>query len=288
MQPELIADYACQTGEGCLWHPDERKLYWLDIPPGRLFCYDPDAGRHGKVLDTDGDPIGGFTIQEDGALLLFMGRGSVRLWKDGELTTVIDDIPGEEGSRFNDVMADTRGRVFCGTMPTPNGKLGTLYRLDVDGSVTPLLHDIGVSNGMGFTPDRSQLYYTDSAAHNIYLFDYDAETGDLTNQRVFVTVPEEDGIPDGMTVDAEGCVWSAHWDGSRMTRYRPDGVVDRVVSFPTKKVSCVTFGGNDYTDVYVTTAGGDNKEENGQHAGALFRLRLGVRGVPECRSRIGA
>lgn len=286
MEPELIADYRCVTGEGPLWHPDEQRLYWVDIPLGRMFRYDPATGQHEQVYQ--GEQVGGFTIQSDGGILLFMARGAVKIWREGSLTTVIDEIPDERATRFNDVIADPVGRVFCGTMRTPE-RLGRLYRLDLDGRITKLLDGIGTSNGMGFTPDHRQMYYTDTPKREIYRFDFDRETSAITNQQVFVRTPEDpaEGRPDGMTVDAEGYVWSARWDGGCLVRYAPDGTEERRIHFPAKKVSCPTFGGPDYGDLYVTTAGGDKKEENGPGAGALFRIRLGIRGVPEFRSRVG-
>jgi len=284
IKPELIADYECVTGENPLWHPIEGQLYWVDIPTGRMFRYDPAAGKHEQFYE--GEVVGGFTVQSDGSLLLFMERGAVKIWRDGELTTIIDEIPGELDSRFNDVIADPEGRVFCGTMPSKD-HLGSLYRLDPDGTLTKLLEGIGGSNGMGFTLDRRQMYYTDSAKREIYIFDYDRETGAITNQRVFVQVPEGGGNPDGMTVDSEGYIWSARWDGGCLVRYAPDGTEDLRIDFPAKKVSSVIFGGEDYTDIYVTTAGGNNKEVEGPGAGALFRLNLGIRGMPEFLSRIG-
>lgn len=285
MEPELIADYACVTGEGPLWHPDEQRVYWADIPKGRLFRYDPATGKHEQCYEGP-DAIGGYTIQTDGSLLLFMAKGAIKSWREGKLTTIIDGIPGEEESRFNDVIADPLGGVFCGTMPGPAG-LGHLYRLGTDGKITKLMDGIDVSNGFGFTPDRKQLYYTISHPKRIFVFDYNQTTGALTDQRVFLDTTLEAGVPDGMAVDAEGYVWSARWDGWRLTRYTPDGREVQRIQFPVKKVSSVTFGGADYRDMYVTTAGGHDKTENGAGAGALFRLRLGIQGQPAYRSRVG-
>jgi len=284
MEPVLIADYQCATGEGPLWHPMEKRVYWADIPAGRLFRYDPASGRHEMFYE--GDPVGGFTIQADGALLLFGDRGRIRIWRDGTITTIVEEIEGEENSRFNDVIADPQGRVFCGTISRHN-RLGRLYRLDTDGSIRAVVRDVGTSNGMGFTPDRKGMYYTDSSAREIYLYDYDARTGEITNRRIFVRLDEDEaGVPDGMTVDAEGHVWSARWDGGCLVRYAPDGSEEGRISFPARKVSSVIFGGADYSDMYVTTAGGQNKAEEGDGAGALFRVTPGVRGVPEFVSRI--
>lgn len=266
-----------------MWHPMEKRVYWVDITAGRMFRYTPATGKHEQVYE--GRPIGGYTIQADGSLLFFQDQGAVAIWRAGEMTTVIDEIPDERETRFNDVFADPAGRVFCGTMPTKD-RLGRLYRLDPDGSLSLLLENVGCSNGMGLTPDGKGLYFTDSEAHTIYRFDYDVKTGAISNQRPFVVTPPELGLPDGMTVDAQGYVWSAHWNGSCLMRFSPEGKEERRIQFPAKKVSSVIFGGDDYTDMYVTTAGGDQKGANGEHAGSLFHINLGIRGAPEYFSKI--
>lgn len=290
-EPELLADYQCVTGENPLWHADEGRVYWTDIPTGRLFRYNPANNRHEQFFK--GGVVGGFTIQQDGSLLLFMERGAIKIWRDWRLETLVDHIPGEHDSRFNDVIADPRGRVFCGTMSTrrENGELtydGKLYRLDPDGSLRVVIEGVGVSNGIGFSPDRKRMYYTDTPTREISIFDYDEATGAIANRRPFVRVSDTDGegAPDGMTVDATGDVWSARWGGSCLVRYAPDGREVERIRFPAKKVSSAAFGGPDYADLYVTTAGGDDKEHEGHGAGALFRVRPGVRGVPEFRSHI--
>ena len=284
MVPELMADYRCETGEGPLWHPMERQVYWSDIPRGRIFRLNPFSRRHEQIYE--GRIVGGYTIQSDGSLLLFMDRGSVAVWRDGKLKYLVNEMEGETDNRFNDVAADPAGRVFCGTMPTDT-RSATLYRMDTDGSVTTVLEGVGLSNGIGFSPAQKQMYYTDSLARKIYIFDYDIDSGDITNQRVFVETPDDGSIPDGMTVDAEGYVWGARWDGSSLYRYNPDGEQVVQIQFPAKKVSSVIFGGVDLTDMYVTTAGGGNKAEEGPGAGGLFRLNVGIQGKPEFLSRVG-
>ena len=283
MKPELIADYQCVIGENPLWHPIEKQLYWTDIPTGRMFRYDPATGEHEQFYQ--GRVVGGFTIQAEGTLLLFMARGAVKVWRNGELIDVLEEIPDERDSRFNDVIADPEGRVFCGTMPTKD-KSGRLYQLQADGELIKLLDGIGISNGMGFTSDRKRMYYTDTSKRAIYVFDYDQNSGIISNQNTFIVVPEGEGAPDGMTVDAEGYLWSARWGGSCLVRYSPDGSEERRIHFPVKKISSVTFGGKDYTDIYVTTAGGNNRREEGASAGALFRINLGIKGVSEFFSRV--
>jgi D-xylonolactonase len=290
--PAIVADTHNHTGEGPFYHPDEGVVYWVDIPNGDLFRYDPVPDDHERVLGYDG-AIGGFTMQEGGELLLFCDRGRVQPWdrESGLGEPVVESTDGEEDSRFNDVIADPRGRVFAGTMPS-GGAGGTLYRLDTDGSLATVETDVGISNGMGFTPDRHGLYHTETEADAIYEYDYDQATGEVSNRRVFVDTSDVEGSPDGMTVDAEGCVWSAFWNGGRLARYDPEGTELKRVEFPARKVSSVTFGGPDYDTAYVTTALGPGegdaggRESEGAGAGALFATDLGVCGVPEFRSRI--
>ena len=283
MKPEMIADYQCDCGEGPLWHPGEKLLYWLDIPRGRIFRYDPATGEHEQYFE--GAPMGGISFQADGGLLLFGERGSIRLLRDGALKTIIEDIPEERETRFNDVCTDPMGRVFCGTMPTRE-QSGRLYLLNTDGTLRKVFDGAGCSNGIGFTPDRKRMYHTNSTTREIRIYDYDRETGVLSNEHLFLSVPDGQGLPDGMTVDAEGYIWSARWGGSSLFRFAPDGTEDMRIEFPALNVSSVMFGGEDYTDIYVTTAGGTDRAKNGPGAGALFHINLGIRGVPEFYSRI--
>ena len=281
--PELIADYACHIGENPLWHPTERCLYWCDIPTGRIFRYDPATGQHGQIYA--GRPVGGFTFQSEGGLLLFMDRGGIALWRDGVVTELVAEIPSERDSRFNDVIADPAGRVFCGTMSTPNRK-GRLYRLDVDGSLHSMLDGIGCSNGMAFSQDRKSFYFTDSFAHEIYCFDYDEVDGSISNRRVFARFTQADGFPDGATLDSKGHLWSALWDGGCVVRMVPDGTVSERFRVPVPKTSSLTFGGANFDTIYITTAGGNEKELDGPNAGALFRLATQYKGLPEFFSRV--
>jgi sugar lactone lactonase YvrE len=280
---ELIADYACETGESPLWHAKEQRLYWCDILRGRIFRFDPASGAH--EICYEGRPVGGFTVQEDGSLLLFMDRGTIATWRDGELTTIVESIPEELESRFNDVIADPRGRVYCGTMSTERNQ-GRLYRLDLDGSLTRVFEGIGCSNGMAFSSDSESFFHTDSFARQICRYDYSVEDGVLTNRRIFAQFEAADGMPDGVTLDIQGRLWSALWDGGAVVRLGSDGHIETRILLPARKVSSVTFGGSDFTDLYVTTAGGNLRETDGRLAGALFRIRGVASGVPEFCSRI--
>ena len=286
---ECLADYACDTGENPLYHPGENRVYWTDIPQGQLFRYDIATGTHEVCYR--GEPVGGFTRQGDGSLLLFMARGAIKTWQNGTIrATVAEEIPDERESRFNDVFADPDGRVFCGTMPTPE-RPGRLYRLDTDGSLTVVLEGVGCSNGMALTQDGGVLYHTDSGTATISRYAYNRATGALSHGETFATVPKTpgEGVPDGMTTDADGNIWSARWGGGCVVCYNGETAQEIArVSLPdVSQVSSVTFGGHDLADMYVTTAGGHQKDGQGRNAGALFRVTVpGVRGVPDFVSRV--
>lgn len=284
--PEVVVDATSRTGEGPLWDERRQLLYWVDIPAGQLFAFDPDTGRNTLVHQHDGS-IGGFTLQADGAFLLFGDGGGIVQLRDGTTEVIVDGIEAEAGGRFNDVITDPRGRVICGTMPTADGT-ARLYRLEIDGTLNLLFDDVGLSNGMGFSPDTSVFYHTDSNRHRIHRMEYDAESGTVRNRRVLIETPDDGSVPDGMAVDHDGTIWSARWDGNALHRYDPEGQPLGKVTFPVRKVSSITFGGPDLGTAYVTTAGGENRgDAEGAEAGSLFRVDLGVRGRPSFRSRVG-
>lgn len=282
MSAVVIANCGCEIAEVPLWHQAEEKLYWTDIPKGEMYRYDPDTDEYEQFYD--GDVVGGYTIQKDGSLLLFMENGTVKRWTENETETVIEEIPEEIGSRFNDVIADPEGRVLAGTMPTEE-QLGRLYRLDTDGTLTTLLDSVDLPNGLGFSADHETLYFTESNTNTIYEFDYDVDSGDLSNRREFVRVPEDDGMPDGLTVDEEGYVWSAQFGGGCVIRYAPDGTEESRQELPATNVTSLLFAGDDYDDLYVTTADYESPPDE-ELAGAVFRLDTDVGGVPEFYSRI--
>lgn len=282
MEPEIVADYQCLLGEGPLWHQSEKLLYWCDIDARSIFGYRHRTRTHQKIFQ--GAAVSGITQQKDGALLFFLEGGLVKEWRGGRATPVAE-IPEERETRFNDVIADPSGRVFCGTMPTA-GRLGRLYRLDCDGRFERILEGLGCPNGMGFSPDLRCFYFTESTSRRIYRFDYDQSSGALANQQVLVQVSENDGIPDGLTVDADGFIWSARWDGACLTRHSPDGREERRIHFPARKITSITFGGEHYRDMFVTSAGGEDKHNEGRAAGALFHVNLGITGRPEFHSKI--
>lgn len=286
--PELIAPFRCEVGEGPLWNPDSGRLLWLDIPPGIIYSFDPRSQAIG--WRSAGAPTGGMTLQDDGSLLLFQDRRVSVLHPDGQPRELASGLcPGNE--RFNDVIADPEGRVFAGSM----GGEGRLFRFDPDGSVATVLTGLGIPNGMGFTPDLRQFYFIDTVPRCIYIFDYDRATGAISRQRVFARIADEEGFPDGMTVDADGYVWVAVWFGGCLKRFAPDGSLDREIQFPSRQISCPTFGGEGLADLYVTSANssgadvlmGPDYVGREVRGGDTFRVRVeGICGRPEFRSSI--
>jgi D-xylonolactonase len=286
MNVDMVADYQCVCGEGPIWHPEEEAVYWTDIPAGRLFRLDTRTGAHEIVYEDR--PVGGFTRQVDGALLLFRDRGNVMVWRNGSrVRTVIESLPELSDTRFNDVCADPEGRVFCGTMSSPTLR-GRLYRLDRDGSLHLLMEDLGTPNGMGFSPDLRRMYFNDSKT-GTWVFDYDRQNGELSRRRLFrdARASGDPGCPDGLAVDSAGGVWTARWDGGCLLRFAPDGTREGTIELPARKVSSLCFAGSGLSDIYVTTAGGPHRETEGEGAGALFRIRnAGVVGLPRFCSRV--
>jgi D-xylonolactonase len=281
-------DVSCEIGEGPIWHEDWGLLLFVDIPAGVVYCYDPSVD---SCLQFSRGPVtAAMTVQENGDVLLFQDGRCSLLGRDGLQRELAADLcPGND--RFNDVIADPVGRIYAGAM----GGNGRLFRVDLDGTITELMDGLGVPNGMGFTSDLRQMYFTDSVTRTIYLLDYDSITGNLENKRVFVQIPSELGVPDGMAVDAQGNVCTAIWFGGRLRRYSSDGRLRDEVLLPFPQTSAVAFGGSDYSTVFVTTAaghGGDslkpakfNTEQ--PRGGALYSFRLkDWSGTAPFRSRI--
>jgi len=199
---------------------------------------------------------------------------------------------------MNDAIADPEGRFFAGSWfydPTKEYELGKLIRVDTDGSAHVVDDGIHLANGLAFSPDGTTLYFTDSAARRIYAYDYDRSTGNIQNRRVIVQVPASEGLPDGLTVDAAGFLWSAQWYGSCVVRYDPDGKVERRIEVPAKQTSSVAFGGEELTDIFITSAAKSEPMPvmpegydavSGYFGGRLYRVNLGIAGKTDYRANI--
>ncbi|MFE0451505.1 SMP-30/gluconolactonase/LRE family protein [Streptomyces sp. NPDC058914] len=247
---EVAVRAEATLGEGPTWDPAAGHLLWLDILGTRLHTYDPATGRR-TVRVTD-QHVGAAKPRAGGGLVLNLRDGVALLDGDGEGLRWLHHEP-VPGRRANDAAVAPDGSLWAGTMrydEAPGG--GTLSRLGGDGSVEVVLDDVAVSNGTGWSPDGRLMYYTDSPTRRVDVFDH--ADGRVSARRPFVEIEDGAGFPDGLTVDADGCVWVALWDGGAVRRYTPTGELDRVISLPTPRITACAFGGTDLTDLYITTA----------------------------------
>lgn len=292
---EMIADVAAVVGEGPVWDGTSGTLYWTDIHSGRLFNYNPATNENRQIYQ--GINVGGLRLNQGGGLTLGTWEG-VMLWRSADdWTWLRHGSDHGEDLRFNDVTAGPDGSFYAGTYFEGN-PIGRLYRYFPDGSIDIIDEGIGCSNGMGFSPDLRTFYHTDAGRRLIYAYDYNPTTHRQSNRRVFVALGQHEGVPDGMTVDAAGYVWSANWGGGCVIRFDPDGKEERRIRVPAKQSSAVAFGGPTLTDLYVTSArvgtgqppsglepiGYDAKAHRG---GELYRIRdVGFAGKPEFETKL--
>ncbi|MFF7328912.1 SMP-30/gluconolactonase/LRE family protein [Streptomyces sp. NPDC090306] len=238
-------------GEGATWDAEARRLIWIDILNSRVYTYDPATGH--RTVRTTGQHVGAAKPRAGGGLVLNL-RDGIGLVRDGEEFRWLHHEP-VAGRRANDAAVAPDGSLWAGTMRYDEAAGGaTLTRFTGDGGALTVLDDVTVSNGTGWSPDGRLMYYTDTPTRRIDVFDYDADTGTATGRRPLATVEDGAGYPDGMTVDADGCVWVALWDGAALRRYTPDGTLDRVVPLPVPRPTACAFGGAGLTDLYVTSA----------------------------------
>jgi D-xylonolactonase len=281
-----LAKAHCGCGENPFYDGERGRVLWTDIPRGRLFALDLATGDWRRFYD--GPTVGGFTLQSDGSLLLFRDRDIARLTENPDGSSQVEvlvDCSHLDTGRFNDVFADPEGRVFAGTMGRDNRMNGGLFRVERDGSVHQLWDGTGCSNGMAFTGDLRGFYWTDSSAKTIFFFDYDRETGELSNRRVFW---ESNGrnTPDGLTIDLDGDLWVAFYDAGCLRRITPDGEIQQEIPLPAANVTSCIFGGRDMSTLFVTSAGGKDEDEDDNPAGALFAVETPATGRAEFASRI--
>jgi sugar lactone lactonase YvrE len=285
VEAEPVGNVKAVLGEGPYWVPEDDCLLWVDIDRGQLHrTYLPSGNTDTLNLEAASaafPAVGGGLLTAGGStLLLHLPAERGQQW----VTRVVAEVPARDGVRFNDAGVDPAGRVWVGSMHTAESEaLGELYRLGPGGALTTVIKGVTVSNGLGWSPDGGQMYYVDSPVRRIDMFDYDPATGEAFQRRVFADLSAFDGVPDGLTVDADGYVWVAVWGGSVLRRFAPDGTQDAVVPMPVSQPTSMAFGGPGLADLFVTTAsiGLSEAELAAQPlAGRLLRLVPGPVGLP--------
>lgn len=275
-------------GESVLWNEAQRALYWVDIRAPALRKLDFATA----AVDTWPMPdlVGSIAFCDDGRLLVALpDRIGLFDARSRELETLVRPEPRVEGHRFNDGRCDREGRFWAGTMHNvTRAPEGVLYRLESGKALESVRSGICIPNSLAWSPDGRTMYFADSLRYSIFAYDFDAASGDIRNEHVFcTTVPP--GFPDGSTVDAEGFLWNAEFNASRVVRYAPDGRVDRVIDVPTRRPTCCAFGGPDLDILYITTCSQQMTSAElaaEPLAGALFACQPGVRGIAEPRFRL--
>jgi sugar lactone lactonase YvrE len=278
---ERVLRIGNRLGEGPLWSVDEGALYWVDIEGNRLYRFRPADGTL-ESFDT-GLPVGGLGLRASGGLVVATKNGFA-FWDPHtlSLTFIADPEADKPAARFDDGAVDRRGRFWAGTLAP--GATSSLYRLDPDLTVHTMETGITASNGIGWSPDNRTMYFTDTRRKTIYAYDFDVATGHISNRRSFVFTPDEEGVPDGLAVDSEGFIWSARWGGWKVSCYDPSGKLEREVRLPVQYPTSCAFGGDRLDELYVTSARTRVSEEQIREqpfAGDLFRLGMGIRGLPE-------
>ncbi len=263
---------AATLGEGPCWDSSTGSLYWVDIPAGRVHRLDGD-GAH-QSWDA-GQAVGAVVLRASGGLVLAARSGFLTLDPETGDVAPLVAIELAAGVRMNDGKCDPAGRFFAGTMADDEAPdQGTLYRLDPDHRVTEVIPGVTISNGIGWSPDGGTMYYIDSATHRVDVLDYDPATGAISGRHPFASVDAGEAVPDGLAVDAEGCVWVALWDGGAVLRFGPDGRLKQTLELPVPRVTSCAFGGPGLETLYITTAAGP-----GDSGGELFAATPGVAGL---------
>jgi sugar lactone lactonase YvrE len=283
--PRVVIPSQDQIGESPVWSSSENALYWVDVE-GKFIqrCHAVNGSIQRWKMS---EPVGCIGLRKRGGLVGASRTGFFFLDESaGAITPIADPEADQPENRFNDGKVDRRGRFWAGTRNFRDTSLatGNLYRLDADLTVHRMEEGLRCPNGMAWSPDDRLMYLCDTWTRRIFVYDFDAGDGVPRNRRLFAQLPEREGFPDGLTVDADGGIWNAHYDGWRITRYTPAGKVDCVIPMPVQHVTSLTFGGGDFRTLYITSAClrlSDEQRAAQLDAGHVFAVDVQTQGLPE-------
>ncbi len=275
--PQLVLSHPCQLGEGPVWDENTQTLYWVDILAGTIHSWNSVTHQH-MHWETK-DLIGAVAVCTDGRLLAALQNGLLIFNQEtGEKQWLSGPEPNQPSNRFNDGKCDPKGRFWIGSMCVHETTgAGSLYQFILAGGLQQKIPGITISNGLAWSLDHRTMYFIDTPTYEVWAFDFDLETGSIGNKRVVITIPQSEGYPDGMTIDSEGMLWIAHWDGWQVARWDPNtGNKLHSIHLPVARVTSCCFGGRDWNDLYITTAGTGLSAEAHQEqplAGCLFVVK---------------
>ena len=270
-------------GEGPIWRPRENSLYWIDLKAPAIYCFDVITRQNRQIPAALGKTIGGMVFARNGRMIVVDGEGVHELSSTGHRNLLVNPEADQVGNAFNDAKCDPKGRLWSGTGDIEETRpSGSLYVIENQRRIRRIDSGIACSNGPAFSPDGRRAYFADSTRGEIYCYDVDLDTGLISERKSFYSASENAGQPDGMTVDVEGYLWCANWDGWSVTRYAPNGEVDRVLKVPVPRPTSVCFGGPRMDQLFITSAS-DGLDEAGLKeaplSGSLFVCEPGVKGL---------
>jgi sugar lactone lactonase YvrE len=277
----VVHEARARLGEGPVWDDRAQCLFWVDILNYRVHQFFPERGTD-RVFEV-GDLVGCLALTNANTLLLALRHRLARLdLGSGTIETLVEVEEGKENNKLNDGKPDAQGRFWFGSFSQNEGE-AALYRYDPDGGLHVMQDDMTGSNGLGWSPDGRTFYLTDSGEKKIYAYDFEPSSGEIRDRRIFVDLSDRDPTPDGLSVDEEGCVWSAQFDGSGLLRFAPDGKEISRLELPVKRTTSCAFGGPERRHLYITTASvglSEEEIEENFHSGDLFCAEIEVAGLP--------
>jgi sugar lactone lactonase YvrE len=274
---EVVLEHECELGEGPVWDAATKSILWVDILQCELHRFFSEEKEH-KIFHT-GSMISAIALREKGGIIAALQNGFAEIdFEKGTIRSIADTESSIKTNRFNDGKCDPAGRFWAGTMSVKDEPYaGNLYTLEHDLSVSLKIKGVSCSNGMAWSPDHKTFYYIDTPTQQVVAYDYNITDGSILNKKMVITIPQKEGYPDGMTIDSEGMLWVACWDGWQITRWDPyTGKLLQRISLPVSKVTSCTFGGNNLEDLYITSAkvGLNDPELKEQPlAGSLFVIK---------------
>jgi sugar lactone lactonase YvrE len=276
---EQVTEVCTHHGEGPVWDADAGLLRWVDMLAGDVLSLSPGDGTISRLRV--GKVAAALRPRRRGGLVIAVERGFALIDPGSSEPRLLPEVWHDPSARMNDGGCDPRGRFYCGSMAydgTPGR--GALYRLDPDGAVQTVLAGVTISNGLAWSRDGTTVFYIDSPTQRVDAFDFDPDTGTFSGRRPVIEIPPEHGMPDGMTIDADGGLWVALWGGGAVHRYTPRGRLDAVVDLPVRQVTACAFGGDALDELYITTSRVGVPDGTQATAGALFQAHPGVVGLP--------